>query len=78
MQDAAYQSLLKRTRQQYHQHVAALLEARFPETVATAPEVVAHHYTEAGCAAQALPLWQQAGELALLRSANLEAIEHLH
>ena len=77
VQDAAYQSLLRRTRQQYHQHVAALLEARFPETVATAPEVVAHHYTEAGCAAQALPLWQQAGERALQRNANLEAIEHL-
>ena len=77
VQDAAYQSLLRRTRQQYHQQVAALLEARFPETVATAPEVVAHHYTEAGCAAQALPLWQQAGERALQRSANLEGIEHL-
>src|SRR5262249_48433207 len=77
VQDAAYQSLLRRTRQQYHQQVAELLEARFPETVATAPEVVAHHYTEAGCAAQALPLWQQAGEGALQRSANLEGIEHL-
>ena len=77
VQDAAYQSLLRRTRQQYHQHVAELLEARFPETVVTAPEVVAHHYTEAGCAAQALPLWQQAGERALQRSANLEGIEHL-
>jgi class 3 adenylate cyclase/predicted ATPase len=77
VQDAAYQSLLRRTRQQYHQQVAELLEARFPETVVTAPEVVAHHYTEAGCAAQALPLWQQAGERALQRSANLEGIEHL-
>jgi len=77
VQDAAYQSLLKRTRQQYHQQVAELLEARFPETVATAPEVVAHHYTEAGSAAQALPLWQQAGQRALQRSANLEGIEHL-
>jgi predicted ATPase len=77
VQDAAYQSLLRRTRQQYHQQVAELLEARFPETVATAPEVVAHHYTEAGCAAQALPLWQQAGQRAIQRSANLEGIEHL-
>jgi class 3 adenylate cyclase len=77
VQDAAYQSLLKRTRQQYHQQVATLLEARFPETVVTAPEVVAHHYTEAGCADQALPLWRQAGQRALQRSANLEGIEHL-
>ncbi len=50
IQDAAYQSLLKRTRQQYHQKVAALMEERFPETVAAHPELVAHHYTEAGLA----------------------------
>ena len=49
IQDAAYTSLLKSTRQQYHQQIAQLLEARFPETVAAEPELLAHHYTEAGC-----------------------------
>jgi predicted ATPase len=49
VQDAAYASLLKSTRQQYHQQVAQMLEARFPDTVETEPELVAHHYTEAGC-----------------------------
>jgi hypothetical protein len=44
IQDAAYQSLLKRTRQQYHQQVAKLLEDRFPEVASTQPELVAHHY----------------------------------
>jgi predicted ATPase len=77
VQDAAYASLLKSTRQQYHQQVAQLLEARFPATVATEPELVAHHYTEAGCAAQAVGYWQQAGQRALQRSANIEAIAHL-
>jgi class 3 adenylate cyclase/predicted ATPase len=77
VQDAAYQSLLKRTRQQYHQQVAVLLEARFPETVATAPEVVAHHYTEAGQYEQALSYWQRAGQRALQHSGNQEAIRHL-
>jgi len=48
IQDAAYQSLLKRTRQQYHQHIAQVLEAQCPETVAMQPELLAHHYTEAG------------------------------
>ena len=48
IQDAAYQSLLKSTRQQYHQRIAQVLEARFPETVETQPELLAHHYTEAG------------------------------
>ena len=77
IQEAAYQSLLKSTRQQYHQQVVQLLEARFPATVETEPELVAHHYTEAGCYAQAVGYWQQAGQRAMQRSANVEAIAHL-
>jgi predicted ATPase len=77
VQDAAYASLLKSTRQQYHQQVAQMLEAHFPDTVATEPELVAHHYTEAGCSAQAVGYWQQAGQRAIERSANVEAIAHL-
>ena len=61
IQDTAYQSLLKSTRQQYHQQIAQVLEEQFPETVETQPELVAHHYTEAGLIAQAIPYWQQAG-----------------
>ena len=77
IQDAAYQSLLKSTRQQYHQRIAQVLEAHFPETVATQPELLAHHYTEAGLTEQAIPYWQQAGQQALQRSANPEAVQHL-
>jgi predicted ATPase len=44
IQDTAYQSLLKSTRQQYHQRVAQVLEAQFPDIVDTQPELVAHHY----------------------------------
>jgi predicted ATPase len=77
IQDAAYQSLLRRTRQQYHQQIAQVLEGRFPETVETQPELLAHHYAEAGLIAQAIPYWQQAGQRASKRSANLEAISHL-
>src|SRR5262249_41325753 len=77
VQDAAYASLLKSTRQQYHQQVAQMLEARFPDTVATEPELVAHHYTAAGCSAQAVGYWQKAGQRAMQRSANVEAIAHL-
>jgi predicted ATPase len=76
VQDAAYQSLLRRSRQQYHRQVAELLEARFPETVETHPEFLAHHYTEAGLAESAVGYWKRAGELAVKRSANLEAIAH--
>jgi predicted ATPase len=77
IQDAAYQSLLKSTRQQYHQQIAQVLEERFPETKETQPELVAHHYTEAGLIGQAIPYWQQAGQRAVRRSANVEAISHL-
>ena len=77
IQDAAYQALLKSTRQQYHARIAHVLEAQFPETVATQPELLAHHYTEAGLTAQAIPYWQQAGQHALQRSAPAEAIAHL-
>jgi tetratricopeptide (TPR) repeat protein len=75
IQDAAYQSLLKRTRQQYHQQVAKLLEDRFPEVASTQPELVAHHYTEANCPAQAIAYWRRAGAAAASKSANLEAID---
>jgi class 3 adenylate cyclase len=77
IQDAAYQSLLKRTRQQYHQHIAQVLAAQFPDIVETQPELLAHHYTEAGVVEQALPYWQRAGQQARQRSANLEAVRHL-
>jgi class 3 adenylate cyclase/predicted ATPase len=77
IQEAAQQSLLKYTRQQYHQHIAQALSERFPETVETQPELLAHHYTEAGLAAQAVPYWQRAGQRAIERSANIEAISHL-
>jgi len=59
IQDTAYQSLLRSTRQQHHQRIAQVLEARFPETCETQPELLAHHYTEAGVLAQAIPYWQQ-------------------
>src|SRR5215813_5561613 len=76
IQDAAYASLLKSTRQQVHQQVAQVLEARFPALVETQPELVAQHYTAAGCTEQAVDYWQRAGEQASERSANLEAISH--
>ena len=76
IRDAAYQSLLKSTRQQHHQRIATTLESEFPETVAAQPELLAHHYTEAGLAAQAILYWQTAGRRALQRSANREAASH--
>jgi class 3 adenylate cyclase/tetratricopeptide (TPR) repeat protein len=75
IQEAAYQSLLRSTRQQHHQRIAQVLAERFPETAETQPEVVAQHYTAAGLHAQARPYWQRGGQRALERSAYREAVE---
>jgi TOMM system kinase/cyclase fusion protein len=77
IQDAAYQSLLRSTRRQYHRQIAQVLAERFPETAETQPELLAHHYTEAGLTEQAVAYWHRAGRRAYERSANLEAMAHL-
>lgn len=77
IQDTAYQSLLKSTRQQVHQRIAQVLEQQFTETAAIQPELLAHHYTEAGQHETAMRYWEQAGLQAIERSANVEAIGHL-
>jgi predicted ATPase len=77
IQETAYQSLLKNTRQQYHQRIAQVLAEHFPDTAETQPELLARHYTEAGLNEQAVVYWQRAGQQARQRSANLEAVQHL-
>lgn len=76
VQDAAYATLLRSRRQELHARIARVLEEAFPETVETQPELLAHHYTQAGLTGQAIDYWQRAGERALTRSANLEAYRH--
>src|SRR5438876_1164749 len=75
-QEVTYQSLVRRARQQYHERIAQVLEEQFPEVAETQPELLAQHYTEAGQGAQAIPYWQRAGQRAVERSANVEAISH--
>src|SRR6266508_4668370 len=48
IQQAGYQSLLKSRRQQHHDQTAPPVQIRFPETVETLPELVAHPCSEAG------------------------------
>jgi predicted ATPase len=76
-QEVAYQAVPTHMRHQSHRRVAQVLEARYPETCETQPERLAHHYTEAGLIAQAIPYWWRAGQRALERSASVEAISHL-
>jgi class 3 adenylate cyclase/predicted ATPase len=77
IQDAAYQSLLRSTRQHFHQRIAQVLAEQFPETAATQPELLAHHYTAASLCEPAIGYWQRAGRNACARSAHAEAIAHL-
>ncbi|MBV9288182.1 MAG: AAA family ATPase, partial [Hyphomicrobiales bacterium] len=76
IQDAAYESLLKSRRQGLHRRAAEILRDD-PERAAAAPEVVAHHFTEAGLDDAAIEWWGKAGDQALRRSAFQEAIAHL-
>jgi class 3 adenylate cyclase/predicted ATPase len=77
IQEAAYQSLLKSQRQQYHQRIAQMFVERMPETKTAQPELLAHHYTEAGLATYALPYWLRAGQNAIERSTFAEAVGYL-
>jgi class 3 adenylate cyclase/DNA-binding winged helix-turn-helix (wHTH) protein/predicted ATPase len=76
IQDAAYESLLKSRRQALHRRAGEILRDK-PESAAAAPEVIAHHFTEAGLDDLAIEWWGRAGEQALRRSAFQEAIAHL-
>ncbi len=78
VQDTAYQSLLKSRRQQVHQQIARAMEGHFLDIVATQPELIAHHYTEAGLSEHALPYWQRAGERAVQLPAYAEAMKFYH
>jgi class 3 adenylate cyclase/predicted ATPase len=77
VQEAAYHSLLRSRRRQLHQSIAEVLEARFPQTARDAPELVAHHWTEAGDVNRAVAAWLTAGRRASQRSEYREAIGHL-
>ena len=77
IQEAAYQSLLKSRRQQFHRDIARVLEEQLPEKARREPELLAHHHTEAGQVGEALAYWEKAGRRAIEHSAHPEAIAHL-
>src|SRR5215831_14312794 len=77
VQDAAYENMLKSRRQVLHLRIAETLRDRFQTTAEAQPEVVAHHFTQAGLSEVAVEWWVKAGDRALDRSANNEAIAHL-
>jgi len=76
VQDTAYDTLLKSRKYQVHQLVAMELEEMYPEIAESQPELLAHHYSIAQLKKKAFPLWEKAGNQALQRNANLEAVQH--
>src|SRR5271157_2943044 len=77
VQDTAYESLLKSRRKTLHRRLAETLREGFPGLAEMEPELLAHHFTQAGMTAPAIEYWGKAGDLALRRSAFKEAIAHL-
>ncbi|NIM73300.1 MAG: AAA family ATPase [Gammaproteobacteria bacterium] len=77
VQDAAYASLLKSRRQQLHADIAKVITEQRPELLETQPELLAHHYAQAGLPRPAVAHWQTAAKRAIDRSAYPEAIEQL-
>src|SRR5262249_35091791 len=76
LQEVAYESLLKRTRQQLHTRVAQALETQFADRTAAQPEIVARHYHAAGLLESAIAHYQRAGRQAAARPAHEEAVAH--
>jgi tetratricopeptide (TPR) repeat protein len=76
VQDAAYQSLLRATRRRFHQSIADSLADRFPELRQTQPDLLAHHFTEAGNVGRAVEFHVVAGDRAVALSGTVEAITH--
>ena len=75
-QDAAYHSLLKKTRQRYHLQIAELLQDH-AAAGQQHPELIAHHYSHTERTDRAVDLWLQAGEQAIAQSATHESLQHL-
>ncbi len=76
IQEAAYQSLLKSRRQQYHERIARVMCDRFTSDAEANPEVVALHHTQAGDIDEAIDWWQKAGQHAFRHASYPEAIAH--
>jgi class 3 adenylate cyclase/predicted ATPase len=73
IQDAAYENLLKSRRQALHRRVGEMLGDQFADSSTAEPELLAHHFTQAGLAEAASEWWGKAGQRSLERSALAEA-----
>jgi predicted ATPase len=73
IQDAAYENMLKSRRQVLHRRVGEVLRDQFAAIAVAQPELLAHHFTQAGLIGAAIEWWGKAGQRSLERSALVEA-----
>jgi len=76
VQDVAYNSLLRNKRQRLHEEIARAIVHQYPDMAESHPEMLAHHYREAGLPSQAIPHAMRAGDRAAARFARAEAAAH--
>ena len=77
LRDEAYTSLLRDERRALHVKIAEALRTAFADIAEAAPELVAHHFTQARRHELAIVYWAKAGQRANEKSAFAEAITHL-
>jgi class 3 adenylate cyclase len=70
---AAYQSMLRRTREGLHARIADLLQARFPQVLAREPGLLADHQHKARQILPAILSYLQASQKLLLQGAFVDA-----
>jgi len=78
IQEAAYNSILRSTRQENHEKIARILETQFKEVAETHPQIIAHHYTESNCFEKAIDYYLKSGQLLVQQSAHREAISQIY
>ena len=74
--DAAYSSILRRTRREQHRHVGEAIEALFPDNLERNAHRLAYHFAEAGDDGRAVRYYTMAAESATEIYANAEAAAH--
>lgn len=78
VQEAAYSTLLMSRRQTLHRRIAEVLQSRFAQIAGVQPELLAHHFSEAGLITQAIGWWERAALRSASRSNNVEAVSQFN
>ena len=77
VRDAAYGTLLREPRRALHASIAETLKNQVAEIAQSQPELLAHHFTQAGMTEAAIEWWGRAGQRSMARYALVEGAEQL-